>query len=221
MTPAFLPAEPHRPLDGAVVLRDLAYGQTLPPHRPSQNSEFLIPANLRRQSHTPKQNLNFPLFDCPEQTTRSTIIPSPFSLYTKHPDRYPVHLHWGFKTSRRSTSYQEQLDQAINQKHDLLLSGEDMESLEADELQKLLGDLCGCGRELIAFACVRSPYAFHCSQVQQQVKDGVAMNPAGLCPQRHRIRKLKQVFGSRCIGFHSEACNIPKVPSAFLGVLRH
>ncbi len=152
----------------------------------------------RNSSTLLKQNLKYPLLDCPgtsHQKINNHSIPL-FSLYTSHPERYPVHLRWGVNDFQAvNISYQQQLEEALNQGEDLLLSGEDIASLEADELQRLVGDLRSSGRDLVAFACVRSPYAFHCSQVQQQVKDGVAMNTVGLCPQRHRISKLKQVFG--------------------------
>ncbi|QNI50212.1 hypothetical protein SynRS9915_00490 [Synechococcus sp. RS9915] len=168
-----------------------------------------------------KQNLNYPLFECSStghQNINNHSIPL-FSLYTSHPERYPVHLHWDvhdFQSANRA--YQQQLEDALNQVEDLLLSGEDIASLEADELQRLVGDLRSSGRELVIFACVRSPYAFHCSQVQQQVKDGVAMNPVGLCPQRHRISKLREVFGEsvQWIPF-AEACRHAQGPvGAFL-----
>ena len=168
-----------------------------------------------------KQNLNYPLFECSgtgHQKINNHSIPL-FSLYTSHPEHYPVHLHWGVHDIHAvNRSYQQQLEQALNQKKELVLSGEDIASLEADELQQLLRDLRSSGRDLVAFACVRSPYAFHCSQVQQQVKDGVAMNPVGLCPQRHRISKLKQVFGESLhwIPF-AEACRHGQGPvGAFL-----
>ena len=145
-----------------------------------------------------KQDLHYPLFDCREanqQEINNHSIPL-FSLYTTKPERYPVHLRWEIQDIQAiNNSYKQRLKQALDQKHDLLLSGEDMASLESEELHRLLNELRSSGRELVVFACVRSPYAFHCSQVQQQVKDGVAMNLVGLCPQRHRIRKLKQVFG--------------------------
>ena len=168
-----------------------------------------------------KQNLNYPLFECTgtrHQKINNHSIPL-FSLYTSHPEHYPVHLHWGINNFQATNrSYQQQLEKSLNQEKDLLLSGEDIASLEDDELQRLLGDLRSIGRELVIFACVRSPYAFHCSQVQQQVKDGVAMNPVGLCAQRHRICKLKQVFGESLhwIPF-AEACRHEQGPvGAFL-----
>ena len=137
-----------------------------------------------------KQNLNYPLFNCPDTKygrINNHSIPL-FSLYTTHPELYPVHLRWKVKdTQIANRAYQKQLHQALNQEANLLLSGEDVASLEVDELQRLLSDLRTSGREIMVFACVRNPYAFHCSQVQQQVKDGVAMNPVGLCPQRHRM----------------------------------
>ena len=175
----------------------------------------------RNRSTLLKQNLNYPLLDCPgtsHQKINNHSIPL-YSLYTSHPEHYPVHLRWGvhdFQPVNRS--YQQQLEEALNQGEDLLLSGEDIASLEADELQRLVGDLRSSGRQLVTLACVRSPYAFHCSQVQQQVKDGVAMNPVGLCPQRHRISKLKQVFGKSLhwIPF-AEACRHAQGPvGAFL-----
>ena len=163
-----------------------------------------------------KQNIFYPFFHCPG-TSHNKInnhsVPL-FSLYTTHPEHYPVNLSWGVQNLKEvNKSYQQQLDYALNQENDLLLSGEDLASLETNELERLLCDFRKSARELVVFACVRSPYAFHCSQVQQQVKDGVAMNTVGLCPQRHRINKLKQVFGESLhwIPF-AEACLHPQGP---------
>ena len=163
-----------------------------------------------------KQNIFYPLFHCPG-TSHNKInnhsIPL-FSLYTTRAEVYPINVHWGIDDiAAINQAYTQQLQQALECDEDLLLSGEDIASLDADELSNCLNDLSSSGRELVVFACVRSPYAFHCSQIQQQVKDGVAMNPEGLCPQRHRIRKLKQVFGESLhwIPF-SEACRHPQGP---------
>ena len=150
------------------------------------------------QATLQKQNVFYPLFDCPgtiHKKINNHSIPL-FSLYTTHPESYPINLHWEIEDIVSvNQSYTQQLQQALECDEDLLLSGEDIASLEVDELTNCLNDMRSSGRELVMFACVRSPYAFHCSQVQQQVKDGVAMNPVGLCPQRHRVSKLKQVFG--------------------------
>ena len=145
-----------------------------------------------------KQNIFYPLFHCPgtnHNKINNHSIPL-FSLYTTRPEAYPINVHWGIDDiAAINQTYTKQLQQALECDEDLLLSGEDIASLDADELSNCLKDLSSSGREMVVFACVRSPYAFHCSQVQQQVKDGVAMNPVGLCPQRHRVSKLKQVFG--------------------------
>ena len=150
------------------------------------------------QAELLRQKIAYPLFACAgtsQKEIENHSIPL-FSLYTQDPSQYPINLRWQVPNLEvTNESYQEQLRHALNQKNDLLLSGEDIASLEPDELSHLRNDLEASGRELVVFACVRSPYAFHCSQVQQQVKDGVAMNPAGLCPQRHRIKKLVTVFG--------------------------
>ena len=168
------------------------------------------------QAELLRQKVIYPIFECAgtcQKEIENHSIPL-FSLYTRNPSQYPINLRWQVPNLEATNeSYQGQLRQALNQNDDLLLSGEDIASLEPDELRHLRNDLQASGRELVIFACVRSPYAFHCSQVQQQVKDGVAMNPIGLCPQRHRIKKLINVFGESIhwIPFR-KACQHPQGP---------
>ena len=183
-------------------------------HKTASSSFQLSCSNNRPKLQ--KQNFFYPIFKCPN-TNHNNIdnhsIPL-FSLYTNHPERYPVNLRWKIDDiASVNQSYSQQLHQALERDEDLLFSGEDIASLDADELSNCLNDLRDRGRELVVFACVRSPYAFHCSQVQQQVKDGIAMNTVGLCPQRHRITKLKQIFGETLhwIPF-SKACRHTKGP---------
>ena len=145
-----------------------------------------------------KQGIIFPLFERIEsnhRTIENHSIPI-FSLYTSHPEDYPINLRWKVDDiAAMNRSYRKQMNHFFECNEDILLSGEDIASLEAFELSRLLKDFRNTGRDLAVFACVRSPYEFHCSQVQQQIKDGVAMHPGNLCPQRHRITKLKKVFG--------------------------
>ncbi len=145
-----------------------------------------------------KQGLFYPLFACPgtdHKEINNHSIPI-FSLYTTHPENYSINVRWKIQDVKAiNHAYRQQLDEALGCKEDILLSGEDIASLETHELSRLLTDLRKTGRDIDVFASVRSPYEFHCSQVQQQIKDGVAMNTVGLCPQRHRITKLKKVFG--------------------------
>ena len=163
-----------------------------------------------------RQNIFYPIFNCPGtnyDNINNHSVPL-FSLYTTHPESYPINVCWGISDiASVNQAYTQQLEQALQRNEDLLLSGEDIASLDADELSNCINDLSSSGRELVVFACVRSPYAFHCSQLQQQVKDGVAMSPVGLCPQRHRIHKLKQVFGESLhwIPF-AEACRHAQGP---------
>ena len=166
------------------------------------------------------QNIHYPIFSCPCTPHRSISnhsIPL-FSLFTTAPRSYPVNIHWGIKDVEvANDAYRKQLEMAFENEQDLLISGEDISSLNAKELSNLLNFLGATGRQIVPFACVRSPYAFHCSQVQQQVKDGVAMNYAGLCPQRHRIKHLKEVFGValQFLPF-AEACRHPQGPAGYL-----
>jgi len=179
------------------------------------SSSFQLSCDTNR-SELLKQNIVYPLFDClntNHQQINNHSIPL-FSLFTSHPEHYPVNLRWNIQNIQSTNdAYREQLNKFLNKEEDLLISGEDISSLQEEELNRLLEYLTNSGREIVAYACIRSPYDFHCSQVQQQVKDGVAMNTVGLCPQRHRIAKLIQVFGKSLhwIPF-AEACHHPQGP---------
>ncbi len=166
------------------------------------------------------QNIHFPVFSClgtSHQDIHNHSIPL-FSLFTDSFQSYAINIYWGVDDIEAvKNNYRKQMEEALESQHDLLLSGEDIGLLNAIELSSLLKWLGESGRHIIPFACVRSPYAFHCSQVQQQVKDGVAMNYVGLCPQRERLKNLKNVFGDSLhfIPF-AQACRHPQGPVGYL-----
>jgi len=166
------------------------------------------------------QNIHYPVFSCygtSYQSIHNHSIPL-FSLFTASPQAYAVNIYWGVNDIKVvNNNYRKQMQEAFESPHDLLLSGEDIGLLNANELLSFLKWLGDTGRQIIPFACVRSPYAFHCSQVRQQVNDGVAMNYVGLCPQRERLKHLKNVFGDELhfIPF-AEACRHSLGPVGYL-----
>lgn len=167
-----------------------------------------------------KQGFLYPLFSC----GKSDIAPFDnhsiplFSLFTKNPEHYPVNISLGLKNlDQIHQLYREQLEAALNSPEDLILSAEDFSSLEINEIHQLLEYLQQSGRDIRPIAAIRHPYTYHCSQLQQQIKDGTPMVPWHLCPQHDRVKKLDAVFKGEIqyINFE-DSCNHPEGPVAYL-----
>ena len=174
----------------------------------------------RNQAELAAQGFFYPLFRCNKQDIapfENHSIPL-FSLFCSNPELYPVNLQLGLSNlTELHHLYQEQLQDALNADQQLILSAEDSTSLTTQEIHKLLEYLKGSNREIIPIAAVRQPYAYHCSQLQQQIKDGTVMTYWHHCPQRERIEKLDDIFGKtiRWINFE-ESCHHPEGPAAYL-----
>ena len=167
-----------------------------------------------------KQGFLYPLFSCGDNAIPpfdNHSIPL-FSLFSSEPERYPVNIRLGLNNLDETHQlYRDQLQAALSSEHDLILSAEDISSLEINEIQQLLEYLQQAGREIRPIASVRHPYAYHCSQLQQQIKDGTPMVPWHHCPQRDRVKKLDAVFKGELqyINFES-SCVHPQGPVAHL-----
>ena len=120
-----------------------------------------------------------------------------FSLFSQNPEKYPVNILPGLNDLNKiHQHYRGQLQAAFRSTNHLIISAEDIGSLEIREIQNLLEYLLRTGRDICPFAVVRDPYTYHCSQLQQQIKSGTPMLPWNHCPQRDRIQKLDAVFKS-------------------------
>ena len=114
-----------------------------------------------------------------------------FSLFSQSPEKYPVNIRLGLKNlDWIHQHYREQLQAAFSSTNDLIISAEDIGSLEINEIQSLLEFLLETGRDVHPFAVVRDPYTYHCSQLQQQIQSGVPMQPWNHCPQRREYVSL-------------------------------
>ena len=167
-----------------------------------------------------KQGFVYPLFNCGVSTIApfdNHSIPL-FSLFSKHPERYPVNIRLGFNNLNEIQKlYRQQLETALSSPQDLILSAEDISSLEINEINQLVDFFQRFGRDIVPIAAVRNPYTYHCSQLQQQIKDGTPMVPWHHCPQRDRIKELDAVFKDDLQYINFEAsCNHPQGPVAHL-----
>ena len=144
-----------------------------------------------------KQGFLYPLIDCGESNItpfENHSIPL-FSLFSSKPKDYPVNQILGLNNLKEiHHHYKQQLQTALNSDQDLILSAEDITSLKTNEVRKLLSFLQKSGREVMPIAAIRHPYHYHCSQLQQQIKDGTPMVTWHHCPQRDRIKKLDDIF---------------------------
>ena len=168
-------------------------------HLGHTNSDDIIQAMQKNQNNLHSQGYAYPLINCGS----SDIIPFEnhsiplFSLFSQSPEKYPVNIRLRLTNlDKVHKFYREQFQAALSSKNDLIISAEDIGSLEINEIQNLLKFLLETGRDIHPFAVVRDPYTYHCSQLQHQIKSGVPMQPWNHCPQRERVQKLDAVFQS-------------------------
>ncbi len=87
------------------------------------------------------QNIHYPVFSCSGtsyQSIHNHSIPL-FSLFTTSPEAYSVNIYWGVNDIEAvNNNYRKQMEEAFESQHDILLSGEDIGLLNANELSSLL-----------------------------------------------------------------------------------
>ena len=85
-----------------------------------------------------RQGFHYPLFICGESAIApfdNHSIPL-FSLFSSYPERYPVNIRLGINNLEETHQlYREQLQAALSSEHDLILSAEDISSLEIFEIR--------------------------------------------------------------------------------------
>jgi len=144
-----------------------------------------------------KQGFLYPLINCGDSAIApfdNHSIPL-FSLFTSEPENYPVNQRLGLiNLNKIHQQYRLQFKTILNTDQDLIISAEDITSLETDEIKDLLTYLQKTGKKIKPFAAIRHPYNYHCSQLQQQIKDGQPMTLWHHCPQRDRIEKVDDIF---------------------------
>ena len=146
------------------------------------------------------QNYHFPLFNCLANDAHSRIqnhsVPI-LSSFTEQPHKLRVNIEWrvGRDLEAMNRAYLEQLDECLLSDKDLILSGEGISHLSAQRLSVFVKHLRKFNVKIVPFACIRSPYAFHCSALQQVIKDGGSAHFTSLQSQKKKLLKVEKVFG--------------------------
>lgn len=89
----------------------------------------------------------------------------------------------------------------LNSKQNILISGEGILKMPTNSIESLLEDIMNSGFQIKPFACVRTPYSFMNSALQNTIKNG----------QFHSVVKLGT---SSSIDFNPNTGTIPKIPSS-------
>ena len=175
---------------------------------------------LRNHETLKAQGFNYPLFEAPEagqNCIENHSIPI-FSAFTSSPSKYHINVMWGItRQDELNQSYLKTLDKALSGTHDVILSGEDISRLQESELRSLIDYIQPYSDNVIILACVRSPYSFHCSNIQTCIRFGLHMDLSKLLSQRERILNLTSAFGQQIHFFPFEtACSHESGPVDFL-----
>lgn len=161
-----------------------------------------------------KAGICYPRFHCrfgdyPSSDIQNHSIPI-YSSFSRAPKKYLPNIKWsvGPHIKLVNAEYRRNLVNALLTSNTILVSGEDISLLAAEELEDLKCFIERHGFQVAPFALVRSPYSFMCSALQQRVKAGIYCKIIGLnntkrikisnysLPARcHKISNLISIFG--------------------------
>ena len=133
-----------------------------------------------------------------------------FSLFTSKPSKHPFNIINKINDPKKiNHTYFDQLSRQLIKATNILISGEDLATLEPHEIISLCKLAEEHGYSIMPFALVRSPYALLNSAIQEQIKNGIYWPLIGIndaansFPPKHlsvrndisRIKNLKSIFG--------------------------
>jgi hypothetical protein len=116
--------------------------------------------------------------------------------------------------------YRRTLDESLAQSPRLLLSGEDVSAMPAEDLRNLVVCLQQSGAVVVPVACVRSPYSHHCSAIQHALRRAVkGRGPqvplSRFKSQLPKVQVLREIFGDSITFLpFRQACADPLGPVA-------
>lgn len=126
-----------------------------------------------------------------------------YTAFSKNPQKYHVWVNQGrnarFVAEKRQ-EYKKLLAKNLDRedRHTIIISGEDICSFDADEARDFLSTLKGYGREINVVCYLRDPTSFAASAFQESLKHGLKVIPQNISPNYKR--KLEK-FAS------ASACN--------------
>lgn len=145
------------------------------------------------------QGILYPLFNCLTVKNQSSIdnhsIPI-HSCFCDHPEQYHMNIRWNVQSlDKVNEHYLSYLGDCLSQDKDIIISGEDISGLPPSALQKIVQFIEKYNFVIKPIVCVRSPYAYHCSSIQERVKGGTFVDFGNFTSQKGKINKLSSLFG--------------------------
>ena len=187
------------------------------------------------QKELKKQGFIYPLFHC-RQANKTDIsnhsIPIR-SAFGNNPTSYWMNQIWGIKdVEQTNNSYKQQLASALKSGDNLIISGEGISLLSAEELVNLTSFVKKFDYDIKAFGLVRSPLEFATSAYQEMIKVGnhfplisfgnfttphLTESSQKMPTRSLQISTLKKIFETN-IEFQPfyKACAHPMGPSAYI-----
>ena len=156
----------------------------------------------------------FHLFDNPTTSNHSMPICSVFAKqqgYRQFFDAKGV-----LDVNGTIEGYRKYLCECLSTGKEVILSGEDISLLEVEELNLLKAIIESYSYEIVPLAVVRSPYAYHCSFVQQRIKAGIHFDLTEFVSQTSKIQNLYKVFDNVIFLSMSDVCKHEQGPVGFL-----
>ena len=153
------------------------------------------------------QGWNYPVFSL---GVRKRIVNHSHPLYTlfcDHPDAYLPNLTAGIDGKLARQRFAEQLEQELKSDYNLILSGEDVATLDETSLQRLANALGE--HDLLVIIVVRETYSSFCSHLQHRIHRGVHGIRLEVPSLQQNCIRVARVFPNlRFLGYE-QACQSP------------
>lgn len=147
------------------------------------------------------QGITYPIFELQGKSIDNHSIPF-FSLFCEDPESYHINIRFNIDIQEQHKAYRAKIDELLQSKTNVFISGEDISLLSLDALRALTKLFQDNGFEIEAHCVVRPPYSLFCSLIQQNIKGGLPslgrLHPVIIS---ETIGKLRQAFKN--IKFHS------------------
>ncbi|MEL6364472.1 MAG: hypothetical protein AAFR11_06495 [Pseudomonadota bacterium] len=156
------------------------------------------------------RGLYYPAMRCGEEDFFNHSV-ALFTLFSKAPETHPTNVRLGVDINKAKKDYVRQLEDqlAVRPNRDVVLSGEEMSSLRADELTAMRAFLEGFGRTLRVVVYVRRPFSHLTSVWSEKARGGATL--ADLPYPRsgpERLQDLEAAFGEiEVVSYEAAAAN--------------
>lgn len=173
----------------------------------------------RNVNELTRQGFVYPLFNSKhinikENANHSAPI---YSLFTNEPQKYHFNVRQEVNdVGLLNRDYLSYLEECITSDKDLILSGEAISVLPEDRLIAFRLFLESFQLKIMPIVSVRTPFDFHCTNLQQQIKAGYYGDFAKFQSQIGKIKRIKKVFPETKFIPFNELCKHKHGPVGFI-----